>query len=84
MDISEIQICGDTMIYALIVIWFIHGVPPKVDGVMVGVFDRPEYCCQALDNIERRTSVRSIAFCAKKDQMAPDETAVVFDCGEPL
>ena len=72
------------MIYALVVMWFIHGVPPKTEGVVVAIFERPEACCEALDLMDERYAFQSIAYCVKAYRERPEETSSMLECGEPL
>ena len=70
------------MIYALIVVWFIHGVPPKMEGIVVAIFEKSEHCCEALKAMQPRFALQSIAYCVKGDRDRPQETSTIIDCGE--
>ena len=54
-----------TSAFALVVLWFVHGVPPSMTGVIVGVFDHKEDCCEAVSLLEERRIYKSIEICVE-------------------
>ena len=59
------KLFSTTIAYALVVLWFQTGVPPKMDGVVVGVFDTQEDCCEAVGLLEERRIHSSIEICVQ-------------------
>ena len=64
--------------YALVILTFIHGSPPKFEGFVASVFQDRELCCKSLDLFARgQQRYRSLAMCVQfsyEDDISPTET----------
>ena len=65
------------IVFAMVLLFFTHGTPPTMEGIVVGMFDKGSLCCHGLDIIDKRHKYKSLAFCIRVDR---EESAVLLSC----
>lgn len=65
------------MTYVLIILYFIHGSPPKLDGTVVAIYNDANSCCVALEKLSDGIKRNTVQFCAATDRDARGSGVIV-------